>query len=785
MVGLLIVILAAFQATSAAPVLLSQGKTASASSVQGGNTAANGNDGSTTTRWAANSGTFPQWWKVDLGVSNSLTNVDINWYSSSSRSYKYKIEVSTDDTTYTTKVDKTSNTTTGDTSDSFTAVARYVRITITGCSAGGAYSSAYEFKVYGGSIGITPTVTPTLGPTATPTATPTSGPTATPTKTVTSTPTPTLPPVTGNLALNKSCNASSTQNGGTLATYAVDGNTTTRWSSAALDPQWFCVDLGAFYSINKVVLRWESAYAKAYQIQITNDGMNWSTVYSTTSGPGGTETLNFTATTGRFIRIYGTQRGTQYGYSLYEFEVYGSGPVAPPTPLPTAVPPPGATPAQVIQTSMYGDRLTVKPNLYLVNDDGSSIPTITINSTQTYQTIIGFGGAFTESSAYVLSKISAAKRSEILNAYFSPSGSNYTLCRTHINSCDFSLSNYSYDDTAGDTSLNNFNIAHDTTLLIPLIKDSMALQPAGIKIFSSPWSPPAWMKTNGTMNGGSPLLTQYYPAWALYFSKYIKAYAAQGINIWGITIQNEPMNWPSWEGCQFSTTQMRDFLKNNLGPQLKNDSATNAVNIMIFDHNKGEIVTWANDILSDSLAASYAWGTAFHWYGDDNFGNLTTVHNSFPCKHLVHTEGCQEGGPHLYEWAPAERYGHKMMGDLNNWTEGWVDWNIVLDQQGGPNHVNNFCSAPIHCDLTKGTVIYNPSYYYITQISRYVKPGAVRIGWSSNATGLELTAFKNPDGKIVVIVMNNSVNAISFKIKNGTQMIKPTLPNNTIATYIF
>ncbi len=608
--------------------------------------------------------------------------------------------------------------------------------------------------------------------------------TATPTPTQAITPTPTS--TASNLALGRPVIASSIQSSDMPAANAVDGNTGTRWSSAFSDPQWIYVDLGSICTISQVKLNWEAAYARSYSIQISNDATSWTSLWSTTSGAGGTVTINVSGS-GRYVRMYGTTRSTQYGYSLWEFEVYGAGgptPTPGPTPTSTPTPPPGGTTAQIIQTSQAGDRLTTKPSLTFSDDDGSNLPLITIYPAQTYQTIIGFGGALTESSAYVLDRAGAAKRSQILNEYFSASGSNYTMARVHINSCDFSLGNWNYDNVAGDTNLTNFSIAHDRELIIPLIKDAKAISP-NLKVFASPWSPPGWMKQNGQMNGGSPLRTEYYGTWALYFSKYIKAYAAEGVGIWGVTIQNEPMHWPTWEGCQYSITQMRDFLKNHLGPQLKNDPATSAVNIMIFDHNKGEIVQWADGILGDATAASYAWGTAFHWYGEDNFGNLTTVHNKYPSKHLIHTEGCQEGGPHLNEWAPAERYGHKMMGDLNNWTEAWVDWNIVLDQQGGPNHVNNFCSAPIHVDLTNGNIIHNPSYYYITQISRYVKPGAVRIGWSSNVPGTEMTAFKNPDGKIAVIVMNNSANNVSFKLKNGTRIIKPSLPAHSIATYIF
>jgi glucosylceramidase len=437
----------------------------------------------------------------------------------------------------------------------------------------------------------------------------------------------------------------------------------------------------------------------------------------------------------------------------------------------------------VIQTSQAGDRLAQKPALTFVSDDGSTMSTINVYSGTNYQKILGFGGAFTESSAYVLGKMSSAKRNEVLNAYFSPNGSNYSLMRTHINSCDFSLNNYSYDDVSGDYNLTNFNIAPDTGDLIPLIKDSMAVTGTSFKILASPWSPPAWMKSNGQMNGGGNLKTDCYSAWALYFSKYIQAYAGQGIPIWAVTVQNEPEATQSWDSCVYSAAQERDFVKNNLGPRFAQDGIT--AKIVIFDHNKDHVATWANTIMGDSGAAQYCWGIGVHWYSGDQFENLVTTHNSFPNLHIFHTEGCQEGGPHLNEWGPGERYGHDIIGDLNAWAEGWIDWNIVLDQQGGPNHVGNYCSAPIIANTTNDTLTYNPSYYYMTHFSKYARPDGYRIGSSCSDGNLETTSFKNPDGSVVVVVMNRTANAINFKIKDGSYIIKPTIPAHAIMNFVY
>ncbi len=315
--------------------------------------------------------------------------------------------------------------------------------------------------------------------------------------------------------------------------------------------------------------------------------------------------------------------------------------------------------------------------------------TVTIDDEQTFQSIVGFGGAFTEAAAYTLARMSPERRAEALTAYFHPDkGIGYTLCRTHINSCDFSLGNYAYNEVPGDMELKHFDISRDRRWLIPLIKDAMAVPGADFRIYASPWSPPAWMKTSGQMNYGGELKRECYPAWALYFAKYIKAYAAEGIDIWGVTVQNEPAAVQTWDSCIYSAQQERDFVRDHLGPTLHKHGLAD-VNIIVWDHNKDIIFERAAPILSDPEAAKYVWGVGFHWYSGDQFDHLAKVHKAFPDKKLLFTEGCQEGGVHLNSWAVGERYGHDIIGDLNNWTVGWTDWNMVLDERGGPNHVNN------------------------------------------------------------------------------------------------
>jgi glucosylceramidase len=437
---------------------------------------------------------------------------------------------------------------------------------------------------------------------------------------------------------------------------------------------------------------------------------------------------------------------------------------------------------QVIQTSQAGDKLAVKSALAFINDDGSVLSTLTVTPATTYQNIVGFGAAFTETAVYNLEKITTAKRSEVLNAFFNPySGSGYTLCRITINSCDFSLGSYNYDDVANDYNLANFNISHDQKWMIPAVKEALAVPGASFKLFGSPWAPPGWMKTTGQMLGGNngSLKPACYDAWALYFVKYIQTMKTNGIPIWGITVQNEPAYDAGWEACTYTPAQERDFLKNSLGPTLAKNNID--VKVMIWDHNKDAIVNWATTILGDAAAAKYAWGTAYHRYAGDLFDNLTATHNAFPGYPMVATE-CSV----RETWAEAERMAHEILGDLNHWSGGYLTWNLTTDLAGGPYHNRgNGCVGPIVVDSASGAVNYFGNYYYMTHFSKYLRPDAVRIGCAYSGTDLELTAFKNTNGSIVVVVLNKTNNAVTFKIKQGTQIVKPTIPAHAIVDFIY
>jgi glucosylceramidase len=430
-----------------------------------------------------------------------------------------------------------------------------------------------------------------------------------------------------------------------------------------------------------------------------------------------------------------------------------------------------------------GDRLTEGAPLTLEQGLQPELPSILVDGRTRYQEIEGFGGAFTEAAAVTLFKMSRERRAEVLRAYFDvEEGHGYTLCRTHINSCDFALGNYAYSEVDGDVDLEHFDIARDRQALIPLIQAAREVTGGRLNLLASPWSPPAWMKTNGHMNYGGQLKPEYRDVWARYYVRYIREYEKEGIPIWGLTVQNEPEATQTWDSCRYTAEEERDFVRDYLGPTLAREGLPD-VRVVIWDHNRDRMFERAKVVYDDPRAAQYVWGTGFHWYVADRFDNVQLVHEAYPDKKLLFTEGCQEGGPHLGSWDLGERYARSMVNDLNRWTVGWIDWNLVLDENGGPNHVGNYCSAPIIADTRDDTLHYQSSYYYIGHFSRFIRPGAVRVLCATTRDELEATAFLNPDGQLAVVVLNRSARSVPFALKVGGAAALTESPTHSITTY--
>ena len=371
-------------------------------------------------------------------------------------------------------------------------------------------------------------------------------------------------------------------------------------------------------------------------------------------------------------------------------------------------------------------------------------------------------------------------------AYFDlSSGNGYSLCRTHINSCDFSLGNYAYAETPGDVELKHFSIDHDRRQLIPMIKEAVRVAGQPLKLLASPWSPPAWMKTNGQMNQGGKLKQEYRETWARYYARYVKEYEQEGLPIWGLSVQNEPLAVQTWDSCIYTGEEERDFVRDYLGPTLEKAGLLDRVRILIWDHNRDLMYERARSVYDDPLAARYVWGTAFHWYMGDHFENVQLTHDAFPDKQLLFTEGCVEGGPHIDAWEIGERYARSVLQDLNHWTVGWLDWNMLLDQRGGPNHAGNYCSAPLMADTDKGKLYYQNSYYYLGHVTRFVRPGAQRIISAPSLDELETTAFLNVDGRIAVVVLNRTEKSFNFALKYKGLAALAESPAHSISTFCF
>ncbi len=415
--------------------------------------------------------------------------------------------------------------------------------------------------------------------------------------------------------------------------------------------------------------------------------------------------------------------------------------------------------------------------------DGEAVE-ISVHPAERSQRILGFGGAFTESAAWVWHQLSPEQRTRVLEAYFDPEGgAGYTVGRTHINSCDFSLGNYAGVSVPGDVTAASFSLEREEQWLLPFLRAAQQAAGGPLRLLASPWSPPAWMKTNGRMNGGGSLKPEYRAAWARAIVCYLDAMRGQGFDVRWITVQNEPRAAQTWDSCLYSHAEQRDFVREYLGPALCVAGLGQDVRILVWDHNKDELEACAEVILSDPSTARYVWGIGFHWYEGDHFDQLDRVREAFPETVLLATEACQEGGPHVGSWDVAERYAHAVIGDLNHGAAGWIDWNLLLDMRGGPNHVGNFCSAPVLADPAEDAVVLQPSYYALAHFSRYIRPGAVRVGVRA-ADPLEVVAAENEDGTLAVVLFNPGDREIRYRLDAGDSPLHGTLPAHAIASLL-
>lgn len=403
---------------------------------------------------------------------------------------------------------------------------------------------------------------------------------------------------------------------------------------------------------------------------------------------------------------------------------------------------------------------------------------------KTYQSIDGFGGAFTESAANTFAQMSAKVQEELLNACFGSSGLRYTIGRVHMNSCDFALGNYIYIEE-NDAELKTFDISHDEKEILPLLWRASGTAGVKLAILVSPWSPPAFMKDNGDMNHGGKLKKEYYGAWADYFVKFIKEYQKRGIQIKAVTVQNEPAAVQTWDSCIYSGEEEAEFAVEYLGPKLRNAGLSD-IDIYVWDHNKEILYDRFKASMQYPGAKEYIRGAAVHWYTGDHFDSIRMVRESWPDAKVIMTEKCVEysrfaGSDQVQK---AEMYAHDMVGNLNAGTSACLDWNLFLDLEGGPNHVGNFCDAPIMCDPETDTWEKHLTYYYIGHFSRYIQKGARRIASTRYCEDIEVCSFLNPDDSRVTVVLNRTDHDVEITLREDGEGISDLVKSHSIVTYL-
>ncbi|XP_065174654.1 lysosomal acid glucosylceramidase-like isoform X2 [Sycon ciliatum] len=363
---------------------------------------------------------------------------------------------------------------------------------------------------------------------------------------------------------------------------------------------------------------------------------------------------------------------------------------------------------------------------------------ITLNTTRHYQELLGFGGAFTDAAGLNIRSLSTEAQKNLMMSYFShTTGIKYTVGRVPMASCDFSTHQYSYDDSPGDFELANFTLTgEDLQLKIPLIQLAGELAGKPLRLFGSPWSAPAWMKTNDNMSGRGWLKgavgDKYHKTWALYFVRFMEEYAKHNLTFWGLTVQNEPADgfipFFPFQSMYFSAETERDFVKTDLGPTLAAHGHQD-VKLMILDDQRIFLPGFAKTVLSDPDAAKYVSGVAVHWYLDAvaSSSDLEETHDSFPDKFLLSSEACEELVVKLGSWARGIHYANDIIKDLNHWVVGWTDWNLALNGTGGPNWAHNYVDSPIIVNPSKDEFYKQPMYYAIGHFSAFILPGSVRI----------------------------------------------------------
>jgi glucosylceramidase len=430
-----------------------------------------------------------------------------------------------------------------------------------------------------------------------------------------------------------------------------------------------------------------------------------------------------------------------------------------------------------------GHRLTkVSERLLEPRTRNTSIRYIFIDPTIAFGTLRFIGGSINNAVSETFNKLPQRVQDQFLEAQFHPVlGNGYTGIRTPIGPCDFEPYPFSYiPDDAKD--LRDFSTERDLEHKIPMIIRSDKIA-GGTSILASTWSPPKQCKSNDDICHGGSLRPEFREFYSEFLLAFIHDYGRRGVRIWGLSPQNEPEAVQRWPSCIYTPEEERDFMRDFIGPAL--ERSAHWVKLIAWDHNRDLMYERARVILSDRKARQFVWGLGFHWYSHSCYDNVALVHKTFPRTHLIFTEAAH--GPfkitELNNWPVAERYATAMIHDLNNGAEGWLDWNILLDEKGGPNYVGNYCHAPVHA--INGELVFTCLFYYIGHFSKFIRPGFRLIPCSSSSDDLLATAFGHKaSGKIATVILNKQELSQAFTLALNDEMLPLELPPRSIATVV-
>ncbi len=401
---------------------------------------------------------------------------------------------------------------------------------------------------------------------------------------------------------------------------------------------------------------------------------------------------------------------------------------------------------------------------------------INIYPDEEYGKFYGFGGAVTEASAYSYSLLDDADKAKLIEAYYGESGLGYNYARLSIDSCDFCLSNY----CSKESEDGEFSLARDEKYILPFMRDIEKI--TKLQYMMSPWSPPAYMKSTGERNKGGKLLKEYYQACAEHYCTYIEKYLEMGFDIKCMSVQNEPLAVQTWDSCVYTTEEEGEFLSKYLFPEMKKRGLED-IKRLVWDHNRERLFERLRDIVKQVGDIPCVDGVAYHWYSGDHFEQIKMVSEKYPYMLSVFSEGCVEYSVFGkdQDTVHAEKYAYNILSCLKNGCNLFLDWNILLDSKGGPNHVGNFCAAPIMLD-DNNSFYCKVSYYMIGHFSRFIKAGAKRVATSSFTDAIDHVAFKNTNGEVVVVLLNRRNIDIPFKLRRGDKYSNITIKGKSIVT---